>query len=356
MSIGKSPPRRYRRLVWLASVLVSTLVVGVASQPALAQTLPVPAPPGLDKLLADPGKWLTDMFNAAVLAIGSQTTGDVVGFINSLVGSGNIISRTPAELSYDNPAVKTLSGYMRLGGDVALAAVAAWGGLSLIVSPHTRAPYHGALELIPRVLLGGLLVNFSLSWGKFVIEINNQLCQFIGGGSMPAWGVLEKQPPDGPVLLNLIAMAVYLVLRLLLLGQMLMRLALVDALLVIAPLALLGWVLPQTYAWARLWFSTFFGAVFVQTIQVLVLRLGADLIQSLLPMLGAVGSNPLAGAHAWLMTLLLGMAVLQLTRKIPRLVQGAPAGIGPAYSGPSIGQLMSLFNSGKNNKNSKGGK
>ena len=171
---------------------------------------------------------------------------------------------------------------------------------------------------------------------------------------MPAWNTLEHQPPDGPVLLSLIAMAVYLVLGLLLLGQMLMRLALVDALLVIAPLALLGWVLPQTYAWARLWFSTFFGAVFVQTIQVLVLRLGADLIQSLLPMLGSIGSNPIAGAHAWLMTLLLGMAVLQLTRKIPRLVQGVPAGIGPAYTGPSIGQLMSLFNSGKNNH--KGGK
>ena len=74
--------------------------------------------------------------------------------------------------------------------------------------------------------------------------------------------------------MNLIAMAVYLVMGLLLLGQMLMRLALLDALLVIAPLALLCWVLPQTYRWARLWFSTFFATVFVQSIQVLVLQLG----------------------------------------------------------------------------------
>ena len=51
---------------------------------------------------------------------------------------------------------------------------------------------------------------------------------------------LPQLPDSGEVLLNLLAMAIYLILGLLLMGQMLMRLALVDALLVIAPLALLG--------------------------------------------------------------------------------------------------------------------
>ena len=113
---------------------------------------------------------------------------------------------------------------------------------------------------------------------------------------------------------------------LLLLGQMLMRLALVDALLVIAPLALLCWVLPQTYSWARLWFSTFFATVFVQSIQVLVLQLGADLIQRLPSLLASVGSSPVDSGRVWLVTLLLGVAVLQLARKVPRLVSGHPVG------------------------------
>ena len=340
---------RTRVVVWLSGVLIATLTVAVAGDTAFAQPLSIPTPPGLDKLLADPSKWLTDMFNSAVLAVGSQTTDGIVQFLSAL-GSGSVITRTPPELSYKNAAVVELSKGMTGVADAALAAVAAWGGINIIVHPHLRAPYHGVLELVPRVLLGALLVNFSLGWGGFAIDLNNAICAFIGTSSLPDWANLAKLPSDGSVLLNLVAMAVYLVMGLLLLGQMLMRLALVDALLVIAPLALLCWVLPQTYAWARLWFTTFFGTVFVQAIQVLILRLGANLVQSLVPALGSLGANPLTGVHAWLMTLLLGIAVLQLTRKIPRLVQGVPAGMGAAYTGPSIGQLAGLFSSGKRDK------
>src|SRR6202022_3121028 len=180
--------------------------------------------------------------------------------------------------------------------------------LILMVHPHIRAPYHGALELIPRLLLSGILINTSLHWGHFVIDLNNALSQVLGMSSMPAWETALR-PAGGPALMNLIAMAIYLVMGLLLLGQMLMRLALVDALLVIAPLALLCWVLPQTYSWARLWFSTFFGTVFVQSIQVLILQLGAALIQRLPAMFPPPGSNPADAGRIWLVTLLLGVAV-----------------------------------------------
>jgi hypothetical protein len=211
-----------------------------------------------------------------------------------------------------------------------------------MVHPHIRAPYHGALELVPRVLLSGILVNTSLDWGHFVIDLNNLLCQALGSTAMPAWDSV-LQPGAGEVLMNLIAMAIYLVLGLLLLGQMLMRLALVDALLVIAPLALLCWVLPQTYSWARLWFSTFFGTVFVQTIQVLVLQLGAALIQRLPAQLPSLGSDPVDHGRSWLITLLLGMAVLQLARKVPRLMPGYPAGGGGMSAIGSVRQMASLL-------------
>ena len=324
-----------------------TFSAALATHTGFGQVLPqLPATPGLDKLLSDPGSWLTDMFNSAVLSMGQKTTGDVVGFMNWLMGSGNVISQTPAALSYDNPAVGDLWGSMRKVGDVGLAVVAVWGGVNLMIHPHIRAPYHGALELIPRVLLSGIMINTSLGWGKFVIDLNNALCQAVGSGTMPGWSSLQQQPTGGAVLLNLIAMAIYLVLGMLLMGQMLMRLALVDALLVIAPLALLCWVLPQTYSWARLWFSTFFATVFVQAIQVLVLHLGADLIQRLPSMLSTIGANPADGGHVWLATLLLGMAVLQLARRIPRLMPGVPPGMGAATTGPNIRQITGLFNSG----------
>jgi hypothetical protein len=334
-------------MAWVLGAALPALSAALANQPAVAQALPqLPSAPGLENLLSDPSGWLTEMFNAAVLSMGQKTTGDVVGFMNWLMGSGNVVSQTPAALSYDNPSVGDLWGSMRNVANVGLAVVTVWAGVNLMIHPHIRAPYHGALELIPRVLLSGIMINTSLGWGKFVIDLNNALCAAVGSGSMPGWGSLQQQPGDGAVLLNLIAMAIYLVLGLLLMGQMLMRMALVNALLIIAPLALLCWVLPQTYSWARLWFSTFFATVFVQAIQVLVLRLGADLIQRLPSLLSSVGSNPVDGGHAWLATLLLGMAILQLARRIPRLMPGVPPGTGTAWSGPNIRQLSGLFNSG----------
>ena len=56
-----------------------------------------------------------------------------------------------------------------------------------------------------------------------------------------------------------------------------------EVLLVVSPLGLLCWVLPQTQSWARLWSSTFFGAVFTQFVQVLALKLGGSLLTMKIP-------------------------------------------------------------------------
>lgn len=348
----------------ILAALLPLLGVLIGVQPAFAQAGPlqVPTPPGLGELLSNPGGWLVSMFNNALVSMSQDAMGTVVGFMNLLLGDGNVISQTPPSLSYDNQSVHDLWDGMRGIANGGLAAVAVIGGLNVIVSPHMRTPYHGALEVVPRLLLSGIMLNSSLYWGRFVIDLNNVLCQAIGSHALPGLDVAEQAPSGGTLLLNLIAMAVYVVLGMLLMGQMLMRLALVDVLLVIAPLALLCWVLPQTYTWARLWFTTFFGTVFVQAIQVLVLRLGADLMQHLPGLLVAIGSNPLQGWQAWMATLLLGMAVLQLTRKVPRLMPGVVGGLGGAYAGPNIRQLTTLFNSGNNTnstnktQNQKGGR
>jgi hypothetical protein len=244
-----------------------------------------------------------------------------------LLGNGNVISQTPPGLSYANDAVLRLWGAMRTLANAALVVVTVGGGVNMIVHPHIRAPYHGALELIPRLLLGGLLVNTSLSWGRFAIDLNNALCQALGSGAIPAWNVV-LQPATTSLLINIVAVLIYLVLGLLLLTQMLMRLALVDVLLILAPLALLCWVLPQTDGWARLWTGSFFGTVFAQFVQVLVLQLGVELIQQLPVLLSAVGADPPDNGRVWLLTLLLGVAVLQLARKIPRLMPGYLGGGG----------------------------
>jgi hypothetical protein len=333
---------RRRAATSMLGIAIGVLSMGISGHPVLAQGLPSSGT-GLGDFAANPGMWVTAMFNAALVGLGQKTTGDMVGFMNWVLGNGNLITQTPAGLSYDNPAVQNLWGTTHTIANAGLAVVTVWGGVNMIVSPHVRAPYHGALELVPRVLLSGILINTSLGWGRFVVDLNNALSSTFGATSIPAWDSVV-QGGTSPDLLNLIAMVIYLFMGLLLLAQMLMRLALLDALLVIGPLALLCWVLPQTYAWARLWFSTFFGTVFVQSIQVLVLQLGVGLIQRLPTLLQSMGSSPVDNGRVWLVTLLLGVAVLQLARKVPRLMSpllggGADSGVGSLRQGATLVRL-----------------
>src|SRR5258708_27560272 len=108
-----------RAAVSLLGVLIGVLSIAVAAHPALAQaqvSLGAQAAAqgtGLGDLLADPGKWATTMFNAALIGLGGKMTSDVVGFMGWILGSGNLISQTPAGLSYDNDAVNRLWGTVR---------------------------------------------------------------------------------------------------------------------------------------------------------------------------------------------------------------------------------------------------
>jgi len=108
----------------------------------------------------------------------------------------------------------------------------------------------------------------------------------------------------------------------------------------------LCWVLPQTYSWARLWFSTFFATVFAQSIQVLVLQLGTELIEQLPTLFpSSAGSDAVDRGRLWLVSLLFGVAVLQLARKVPRLMPGYPGGGGAAGAAGigSVRQITSLI-------------
>jgi hypothetical protein len=144
------------------------------------------------------------------------------------------------------------------------------------------------------------------------IDVNNALCSVFGAGPPLTINdtIWRSMTPSG-----LLVVLIYVVMGLLLVLQQLMRLALVDVLLVCAPLAAVCWILPQTSGWARLWGSLFVGTVFAQFVQVLALRLGFNL---------ATGFP--RGTAAGLIQPLLGIAVLALVLKIPGLMRGGAAG------------------------------
>jgi hypothetical protein len=270
---------------------------------------PADAPGPFSGFLPDPKAWASDVFNQVLVSLLQGISDAIRGVVDGVMGSSlNFITQTPPAGTYDSPTVKTLWEAVRTVMNAGLAIVALWGGFNLIVRDQIGAPYHEAMELVPRLVIGALLANTSLSWAQLAIDVNNALCQGIGEVALPAW---ERVDSTTQLLVDVIAILIYLVTGLLLLLQMLMRLALIDVLLVAAPLGLLCWVLPQTQGWARLWSGTFFGVVFTQFVQVLALKLGGSLLTELAPM----------SPDAALLSVFLGVAFLALTLKIPSLMR-----------------------------------
>ena len=317
------------RLVLALGALVLVLGLGLAAttaahaqeppiEPAPVAT-PVPSQAGDNQgrgdsggpldFLPDPMQWASDVFNQVLVNLLQGISGALRSVVSGVMDSSlNFITQTPPAGSYASPTVLALWNLVRIIANAALMLVALWGGFNVIVRDHLGSPYHEAMELFPRLVLGALLANTSIWWAQFAIDANNALSSAIGQASLPAW---EHADTATQLLVEVISILIYLVTSLLLLLQMLMRLALIDVLLVVSPLALLCWVLPQTQGWARLWSSTFFSAVFTQFVQVLALKLGASLLTDLTPM----------AADASLLAVFLGIAVLAVTMKIPNLMR-----------------------------------
>jgi len=176
-----------------------------------------------------------------------------------------------------------------------------------MVKEHTRSPYHDVMELLPRVVLAALAANLTLGFARFLIDANNAISAGVGQTGLPGYD--QASPAQEGIAVIITALA-YSIVAVLLVLQMLMRLALIDLLIILAPVATLLWVLPQTQGWFRWWVDLFPATVFQQAIQMMVLRLGTALMVELTP--GSVSNATL--------TLFLGIAVCWLTLKVPALL------------------------------------
>jgi len=228
--------------------------------------------------------------------------------IAALLGSGgpaggSFITSTPAASTYASPAVADLWGKVRFAADASLALIVAYSGVLIALGKVQRSPYDEALALLPRIGIGLALVNGSLWIGQEAIDLNNALCASIGA-SLPTFG----QAAVSPTLADVLARLAYLLTGLLLILQMLMRLALVDVALVLAPAGIVLYLLPGTRQWGEKWSGIFIAAIFTQFVQVLALKLGETLIG------GSGGTG--------LLDFFTGIAVLVLVLKIPGLMGG----------------------------------
>ena len=266
--------------------------------------------------IGDLGTWLQQTITRIVTDLLNGVLQDFADAIVRFINDVNFLTHTPENLSYANDLVRQFQTAVQVLADGLLGVAVLISGYNVMLRPYMGISSSGAREVLPRLVLGAILINTAAWWCKLAIDVNNAMCGAFGAPTIAdsvstmLRVILDPTHLSGPLML-----VVAIVMAVLLLIQQLMRLALVDVLLILAPLAALVWILPQSQPWGRLWMRLFVGTVFAQAIQVLTLRLGFNL---------ATGLPPLSAAG--LLQPLLGIAVLALTLKVPSLMGGGAAG------------------------------
>ncbi len=199
--------------------------------------------------------------------------------------------------------------------DAALTIFIILGGYTIMLRSRTQQ----VLDVGVRLLFALVAAHFSLLFMQVFIQIENALCDgiihlyqlTILTNTLTA--LLQGNLLGSSLILFVLGL-VLCVMFLLIMWQMLVRLALLSALVVLAGPAMLCFASSFTYAWGRLWVGLFAGTLFVQFFQVVVLALGSILVSSL-------STGDLFHLDSTILTLLVSIAVFSLVLQIPGLMR-----------------------------------
>ena len=200
----------------------------------------------------------------------------------------DILTGTPPDLTYANDLVRQAWMVVWAITSGALVVILGWMGLSFIMAEHLGTRQAGWREMVPRLVLGLVAAASSLWWCALVLDVADAVSGFIAvslnvtAGDMlrSTLRTLMTAVEAGSVGMALLLAVLYLVYGffvLYVIVQMVLRLALIDILLALAPIALGLWILPHTAGWGRHWLRLFMTTVFQQAIQLIALALGVRL-------------------------------------------------------------------------------
>ena len=237
----------------------------------------------------------------------------------------DIITGTPAHLTYDHELVRQAWIAVWAITSGALVVIVGWIGLVMIVGEHLGRPQAGWREMVPRLVLGLVAAATSLWWCSLVIDVADAVSGFIAAifGLAPgellrsSIGTLLTAVTAGSVGMALLLALLYLLYGffvLYVLVQMLVRLALIDLLLALAPIALGLWILPHTAGWGRHWLRLFMTTVFQQAVQLIALALAFGFLADF----ADIGAFEPVQDLVW--KLLISLAFVYLTTRVPSLM------------------------------------
>jgi hypothetical protein len=199
------------------------------------------------------------------------------GFILSTTDSASGFVTTKEFIS--NSTIHRYEPSVQLVCDAALVLVAIWASFRIMWGHGLRSQYTARI-LLPRLMMGALLVNFALPLFQMVVSVSNSLCvaaqAFVTLDNPKTWlANMANDPSAGvwEVLTTAILIVGYDVLAI----TYLVRFALLIVLAITAPIAGLLFTLPETHHLSKLWASQFTTNLFMQPAQLFVLSIGFTL-------------------------------------------------------------------------------
>lgn len=282
---------------------------------AVTPALPHPGVPPTLTCVMDEGSCLAQ---SVFSWVGTQIQQTVQPLTDAMLRNPiDILYQTPAGDSYQNPTVKTMNAIFVGVVDVALATLLVIGAYNLMVGSHLSMPHTSFGELVARTVLMVGAVHFNLYFLGQFIELENALALEVdhAAGIAELANLLAGLVTNpGMTLITFLLMIIISLFLIGLLGQMIVRIALVAVCLASAPLGLGCLMLPQTMRWGRLWLTTFASAVMVQLVQVIALSLGGVFITQL-------ASTSLVRFDKTVAVSFLAIGMLFLVLKIPGMMQ-----------------------------------
>ena len=240
----------------------------------------------------------------------------------------DIITGTPPDLTYGHWLVQQAWMAVWAITSAALVVILGWMGLSFIISEHLGRSHAGWREMVPRLVLGLVAAASSLWWCALIIDVADAVSGFIafslgvtpGDMLRSTLSTLMTAVQAGSVGMALLLAALYLVYGffvLYVIVQMVLRLALIDILLALAPIALGLWILPHTAGWGRQWLRLFMTTVFQQAIQLIALALGFGFLREF----AAIAAFEPVQDLIW--KLLMSLSFVYMATRVPAMLGNA---------------------------------
>jgi hypothetical protein len=209
----------------------------------------------------------------------------------------------------DNATIRRFEPAVQLAANAALGLLAMWASYRIMWGHGLRSQYTARI-LLPRLLMGVVLINFSQPMFQAVVVVNNTLCDvvesFVRLDDLTTFGAgFVNDPSAGAweIITTGVLAAGYDVLAI----SYFVRYAILIVLAITAPIAGLMFTLPETHHISKQWMSYFTTNLFMQPAQLFILSIGFGLERD--------GTSPVHHLFA--------LASLFLVFKVPGALGGA---------------------------------